>query len=310
MLRKFYRRVRDKLVKIYRVELIDDETLSQSRQFMLKPVTVVLMGALLFIGIVGGTLAMFVYTPAVHGLIPGYKDPEEVKRKEQELVRQLEVLEDNVERWSTYAESFKRMAGVGEDSLPTFDPQVADSMRREIENAYPAVDKDPVVASQADIPVENVPDQSDAISGPPVEFAVQKSPSLKKMNTPAVLETLQAPVKGDIRNGFGMDRKHYGVDIVADEHTMIKSVADGYVILSEFSDDNGWVIGIAHADQVITFYKHNSRLLLEAGTYVRAGTPIAVIGDTGENSNGPHLHLELWHRGMPLDPLDFIPLKP
>ncbi|MEO1450071.1 MAG: M23 family metallopeptidase, partial [Bacteroidota bacterium] len=294
------------------VELIDDETLSQSRHFMLKPLTVVLIGTLMFIGMVGGTLALFVYTPAVHGLIPGYKDPDEVKRKEEELVRQLAVLEENVERWSTYAESFKRMAGVGEDSLPTFDPQVADSMRQEIENAYPDVERDPVPPVSTPPPVQQADNtvEPEQISGPPVEFAVQKSPSLRRMNSPAVLESLQAPIIGEIRNGFGIDRKHYGVDIVADENTMINAVADGYVILSEFSDDNGWVIGIASADQVITFYKHNSRLLLEAGTYVRAGTPIAVIGNTGENSNGPHLHLELWYRGMPLDPLDFIPLKP
>lgn len=308
MLRKFYRRVRDKLVKIYRVELIDDETLSQSRHFMLKPITVVLLGTLLFIGVVGGTLALFVFTPAIHGLIPGYKDPEEVKRKEEELVKQLAVLEENVERWSTYAESFKRMAGVGEDSLPTFDPQVADSMRREIEDAYPDVETDPVPANQP--PVVASTSSPEQISEPPVEFAVQKSATLRQLDSPPVLESLLAPISGDIRNGFGMERKHYGVDIVADENTMIKAAADGYVILSEFSDDNGWVIGIASGDQVITFYKHNSRLLLEAGTYVRAGTPIAVIGNTGENSNGPHLHLELWHQGVPLDPLDFIPLKP
>ena len=136
------------------------------------------------------------------------------------------------------------------------------------------------------------------------------SPSLpvKKVAAKSMygLANLFPPVKGEVINPFDEASLHYGVDIVADENTLIRSVADGYVVISEYSDANGWVIGVASKDNLITFYKHNSRLLKQAGTYVYAGEPVAVIGNSGENSTGMHLHLELWHKGRQLNPVEYI----
>jgi murein DD-endopeptidase MepM/ murein hydrolase activator NlpD len=127
-----------------------------------------------------------------------------------------------------------------------------------------------------------------------------------KTDRPTLLKRLFMPLQGEIRNPYNEANGHYGVDIVAPENTMINAATAGFVILAEYSNENGWVIAIAGQQGITTFYKHNSRLLKKAGTYVRAGEPIAVIGNSGENSTGMHLHFEIWQEGRPLDPADYI----
>lgn len=114
------------------------------------------------------------------------------------------------------------------------------------------------------------------------------------------------PVKGEISAGFKVTEDHLGVDILAPKDTPVKAVLDGIVFMSEFTSSNGNVIGLQHDNDVITFYKHNSRLLKQVGERVRANEAIAIIGNTGTLSTGPHLHFELWHRGRVVDPAEFL----
>lgn len=117
---------------------------------------------------------------------------------------------------------------------------------------------------------------------------------------------LFTPVNGVLTRKFDTKSKHYAVDIVAKKNEPIKTVADGSVIISSWTQDSGYVIGIQHKNQLISLYKHNSVLLKKVGDYVKAGDIIAIIGDSGELTDGPHLHLELWYNGSPINPEDFI----
>jgi murein DD-endopeptidase MepM/ murein hydrolase activator NlpD len=119
------------------------------------------------------------------------------------------------------------------------------------------------------------------------------------------LLNLYKPVKGYVRNPFSRSEKHYGIDIVSDENATVFSATDGFVIFAEYSDTDGHVIGVANKSDVVTFYKHNSSLLKKVGSPVLAGEAIAIIGNSGENSSGPHLHFELWFQGVPVDPMDY-----
>ncbi|HRG91008.1 MAG TPA: M23 family metallopeptidase, partial [Chitinophagales bacterium] len=67
-----------------------------------------------------------------------------------------------------------------------------------------------------------------------------------------------------------------------------------------------YVITVQHANDLVSIYKHNSKLLKKTGAYIKAGEVIAVVGNTGELSTGPHLHFELWHKGRSLNPKDYI----
>ena len=114
------------------------------------------------------------------------------------------------------------------------------------------------------------------------------------------------PVSGKISDGFDMHKNHFGTDIVAPEGTAIKSILRGTVVFSGWTNNDGHVIQVQHDNNLISIYKHNSAVLKETGDLVEAGSTLAIIGNTGELSDGPHLHFELWHQGEPLDPENFI----
>jgi murein DD-endopeptidase MepM/ murein hydrolase activator NlpD len=115
------------------------------------------------------------------------------------------------------------------------------------------------------------------------------------------------PLQGMVLKKYDYAKKHYGVDVVAQKNEPIKSAADGTVILSSWTQDSGYVIAVQHHSNLISFYKHNSVLLKKVGEDVRAGDIIAIIGNSGELTDGPHLHFELWNNGVPINPEDFIP---
>ncbi len=122
---------------------------------------------------------------------------------------------------------------------------------------------------------------------------------------PEVLDFF-APIDGIITRKFDVKIDHYGVDIVSKSNEPVKAVADGTVIFADWSQESGNVIAIQHRGNVVSVYKHNSALLKKVGNFVHAGEVIAIIGNTGELTTGPHLHFELWFNGKPVDPEEFV----
>lgn len=114
------------------------------------------------------------------------------------------------------------------------------------------------------------------------------------------------PMKGLISSKFGETKGHLGVDIVSGENARVSSILDGTVIFSEWTVETGYVIEVQHDNQIVSIYKHNSKLLKKAGMRVQAGEAIALVGNSGELSTGPHLHFELWYSGVPLNPENYI----
>ncbi|MFW6259605.1 MAG: M23 family metallopeptidase, partial [Tangfeifania sp.] len=99
---------------------------------------------------------------------------------------------------------------------------------------------------------------------------------------------------------------HLGVDLVGEPNSRISSVLDGTVVFSGWTIETGYVIYIQHEAELISVYKHNAELLKNVGDKVHAGEAIAIIGNTGEMTTGPHLHFELWHNGTAVDPEEYI----
>jgi murein DD-endopeptidase MepM/ murein hydrolase activator NlpD len=115
-----------------------------------------------------------------------------------------------------------------------------------------------------------------------------------------------SPLKGMISSHFDTKKAHYGTDIVGGMNERISAVLSGTIVLSEWTLNTGYVIQIQHANNLISVYKHNSELLKKAGEQVKAGEAIALLGNSGELTSGPHLHFELWHNGRPINPEDYI----
>ena len=117
------------------------------------------------------------------------------------------------------------------------------------------------------------------------------------------------PVEGIVTQSFDEKKRHYGTDIVAKANAKVAAVLDGVVIFTDWTVKTGYVIQVQHTNDLISVYKHNSILLKKQGDYVRAGDVLGVVGNTGEESSGPHLHFELWRAGNPLNPENFIKFK-
>ncbi len=115
------------------------------------------------------------------------------------------------------------------------------------------------------------------------------------------------PVKGIVSAHFDPARGHFATDIVGSPGDVVHAVLDGTVVFTGWTLETGYVMVIQHAGNLLSVYKHNSKLLRKSGTVVTAGEDIALIGTTGElYTTGPHLHFELWYEGRPLDAEKYI----
>lgn len=114
------------------------------------------------------------------------------------------------------------------------------------------------------------------------------------------------PISGFISDHYDVKKGHYGIDVVAKTNEPVKSIADGMVILASWTQDSGYVITVQHRGNLISVYKHNAELLKKVGTFVNAGDIIAIVGNSGEMTDGPHLHFELWYNGNSLNPEEFV----
>lgn len=114
------------------------------------------------------------------------------------------------------------------------------------------------------------------------------------------------PITGFISDKYDSKKGHYGVDIVAKSNESVKCVADGTVVLSSWTQDAGNVIAIQHSGSLVSVYKHNAVLLKKVGSFVNAGEIISIVGNSGEMTDGPHLHFEMWYNGNSLNPEEFV----
>ena len=114
------------------------------------------------------------------------------------------------------------------------------------------------------------------------------------------------PTRGMISSEFDANKNHFGVDIAATPNESVLATLDGTVILSTYTAETGYVIQVQHGQNMVSVYKHCGSLLKKEGDTVKAGEAIALVGNTGEKTTGPHLHFELWNKGRALDPSKYI----
>ena len=116
----------------------------------------------------------------------------------------------------------------------------------------------------------------------------------------------QPDVNGLISDHFNTDKKHFGTDIAANPNESVLATMDGTVFLSTYTAETGYVIGVQHSQDFVSIYKHCGSLLKKEGDRVKGGEAIALVGNSGTLSTGPHLHFELWYKGHPVNPEKYI----
>ena len=259
-------------------------TTSKFNVFILLSFFTILLGFL--------TFALISYS-SLKNLIPGYPNPtqqQEIKNKSIIIDQKLTELLSKTEKEKSYINNVMQILNGSipinekDTSWKKINPN-ANSNSNEISSSEKSMREKVQNREKFDI---------DVIPGG----------ALKSEVLPELL--LFPPIKGEITNKMNISSGHFGVDIIAPKNEAVSSILKGTIIYHNWSPTDGHVVHIQHKKNLISIYKHNSEILKEIGDFVESGEPIAIVGNSGEHSTGPHLHFELWHNGYPLDPEIFI----
>jgi len=280
----------NKLKWKYRLVFMHDETLEERLTFRLTPLNVFIALGIIIIILIFLTSVLIAFTP-LREYIPGYTNVS-LKKDLYELQIKTDSIEKDLVRKDLFIANLKRIVS-GEDLI---DDR---ALPRDTTTSYNDIK---LTRSQEDSLLRDEIENQSKYSLHQIESA-EKGPQRRLTLGNMLFFT---PIKGVVTNEFDADRQHFGIDIVSKKDEAIKSVLNGTVIFSTWTVETGYVIGIQHQQGIVSIYKHNSALLKQAGDMVKAGEVIAIIGETGELTTGPHLHFELWSQGTPVNPQDYI----
>ena len=155
----------------------------------------------------------------------------------------------------------------------------------------------------------NKPSKEDSILRSEVEHKERFSLSSKdpkQANNGIASFFFFTPLKGNVTTSFKTSDEHFGVDVVAKENEAIKATLDGTIIMAAWTSETGYTMQIQHNNNLVSIYKHCSALMKKTGDFVKAGEVVAIVGNSGEQTTGPHLHFELWYNGTAIDPQDYM----
>lgn len=280
---------KEKLRNTYRLVVMNDESFEEVGSYKLSLLNLYVAISAAIVLVVFLVSILIFFTP-IKRLVPGYGDASSGDLLE--INKTIANLEKQLEEQKNYTDSFRRMI-TGDDET---ESDVKEEKIVEIDSlqAVPIIKEDEILRQEVE---EEVQSQQR-----------QKIGSINVSSNDMPLEQLyfMPPITGVVSEQFMPDKKHYGTDILAPKNTPVKATLDGFVISSDWTLETGNTISIQHSNNLISIYKHNSALLKETGNFIKAGEAVAIIGNTGTLSNGPHLHFELWHKGKPINPEDFI----
>jgi len=282
--KKKQKKLAKKLLHKYRLVILNEDTFEERFAIKLTRLNVFVIMSLSAIILIVLTTILIAFTP-IREYIPGYSSTA-LKKEATNLSFKTDSLQQVITVNEQYLESIKRVLK-GDVATVEFN-------------------KDSIIkAAELDTEEYNLnPSREDSLLREKVNK--EDKYNLFESATSKVNFVLFPPVIGTISEGYNVEEKHYAVDIVVAKGTPVKAAADGTIVLAEWTTQTGYVVIIDHGNGLISAYKHNASLTKEQGDLVKAGEVIAISGNAGELTTGPHLHFELWTDGYPIDPTTFI----
>ena len=269
----------------YRLVILNSENFEERLTFKASRISVFIFVLSSIIILIGGTSAVISFTP-VREYIPGYTSSD-IRKKVLELNQMSDSLILDLEQNQKYLANIKNIV-VG---LPV-QKALLDSI------------------SDNDIRQDIVFEKNLEDSLLRVQIETEEKFNIFSNNKKEANEIYEVlffkPIEGIVIEKFDKEQSHYGIDVVSKENELIKSTLDGVVIFANWTAETGNVVAVMHKNNLVSIYKHNSVLLKKEGDNVGAGEPIAIIGNSGKWSSGPHLHFELWHKGEAINPEQYI----
>lgn len=282
--RSLIRKLNDK----YRLIIYNDNTFEELAHLRLSAFNLAWVVGLLSFILIAIVLFLVAYTD-IKELIPGYPDPN-MRRSIVENAIRLDSLEKEIELRDRYMHDLAAViSGEAPQDAKTTGTTIDSSKLKNIKFSR---------------------SKTDSLFRKQIEEEEQFNLAATKRDSKAAKNDFARfyffkPVNGVVTNKFNA-KNHTGIDIATAENTVIKSVLDGTVILATWTIETGYLIQIQHPSNLISVYKHCAVLFKTQGAKVNAGEPIGIVGNTGELTTGPHLHLELWRDGQPINAEDYI----
>ncbi len=270
----------------YRLVLIDDRTFAERLSARLNLLSVLVFTVLAFL-LYGALVSILIVFTPLKRFIPGYSD-EETRVQAIHSAERADSLQVALTEQRAFIQNLQAVL-TGEQVLDSTTLQRPALVRQDPAGLNPG---SPDSALRARIQRE---EQYSLVEG---RGASERRELASVLFVP--------PVEGIVTSAFDRAKGHFGIDIVTAPDAAVKSCLSGTVALSSWTTDAGHVLAVQHTNGLVSVYKHNRVLLKKAGDRVKPGEAIAIVGDTGENSSGPHLHFELWHNGDAVDPAAYM----
>lgn len=277
------RKLKQKLTDKYRLVILNENTFQERFSLKLSRLNVFVLGGLFSIILIVLTTLLIAFT-GIREYIPGYSSTS-LKKKATRLTYETDSLKNRLAIIEKYTKAIKPVL------TGDIEPDKIDSIAVQMQTI--TFDDYKLQATKQDSLFRQKIEGKDL-------FPLYEGTSSKIKNV------FFSPLTGTISQQFDINEKHYAIDIVAPTSTPVKAIADGTVILAEWTAETGYVITVQHSNEFISVYKHNGTLLKQQGDIVKSGEAIASVGSTGELTTGPHLHFELWNNGFPVNPTNYI----
>lgn len=268
----------------YRFAIFNDTSHEELFVFRANGLAMIVSICLALIFIIGAVTVLISYTP-LREFIPGYPNAQTRRAIVQNAIK-ADSLERVVKLWDYHLINIQRVI-TGQKPLDNIE------LMEEGDTSSVSLQRSGI--------------KEDSLLREEVTRQEQFSLGSKRKNIEQIegLHFFQ-PVEGVVSEGFNLATNHPYIDIAAPKNSVVSAVLDGTVISAGWSDETGFTIQIQHSNDLISIYKHNSKLLKKTGDKVKAGSAIALVGDSGSLSTGSHLHFELWHKGVAIDPAKYI----
>ena len=278
-------RSREKKSQTFRLAFIDNKTHQHLVTLNFTRTTFFITVVTILVVLCATIYSIIAFTP-IRTFIPGYPDARSKRAAIQNAIT-IDSLENVIFRWELYSENLRR-AVEGEEPV-----KIDSIIKAQNTSRSESLDMEKI-ARQDSLLREHVKEEE--------QFGISDR---GRKDLPIEGLHFFTPLKGVVSQGYDPVIHPY-IDIAAPEGSVVKATLDGTVIFAGWSDDAGHTIQIQHDGDIVSIYKHNDKLLKKTGDKVTAGTPIALVGNTGELTTGDHLHFELWHKGQTVDPTAYI----
>ncbi len=271
----------------YKVVISSEDTFEEKFSFKANKINALIIILVYSIILISFTISIVFFTQ-LREMVPGYSSTDLLNRAIY-LTKKIDSLEQQIALNNKFYKSIEDvLSGNIEEFVPRDELSVDSSL------------------TNSDFATVS-PNSQDSI----LRKYVENEDKFNLTNNELIIENKMffSPIKGEITQSFNFNENHFAIDIAADIGTPVKSVLDGKIIFSEWSLETGYVVVIDHGENIISVYKHNSKILKEQNDFVQAGEVIAYSGNQGNLSTGPHLHFELWKNGTPIDPEPLLNFK-